>query len=105
MATVTRQVLQGRWMHSHEEDTPHEIVFRPASFRFPPSRGRASFELKPDGTLIERAPGPTDRAQETHGQWDLEGGHRLAFRKAPGGDPHRVLEVVSADAERLVVKR
>ncbi len=42
--------LIGHWRHSHEEDEANDIaVFRPVDFPFPPSRGRAEFELLPDG--------------------------------------------------------
>ena len=53
--------LLQHWIHSHEEDTDTEMVFRPASFNFPPARGRKGFELSPDGTLIDYRIGPTDR--------------------------------------------
>ena len=38
-----------------EEDTNTEMVFRPATYNFPRSRGRRSFELKTDGILVEGA--------------------------------------------------
>ena len=46
-------ILCQHWVHSHEEDTETEMVFRPASHPFPRSRGRRSFELRPDGTFVE----------------------------------------------------
>ncbi len=41
---VDRSRLCQRWIHSHEEDTDTEMVYRPADFAFPPSRGRTGFE-------------------------------------------------------------
>jgi hypothetical protein len=72
--TVNREALQGRWVHSHEEDTDDRLVFRPAAHKFPPSRGRQAFELRPDGAFVERASGPDDRPKETKGRWSLDEG-------------------------------
>jgi hypothetical protein len=55
----TERILRPCWVHSHEEDSDEEMVFRPAAYEFPPSRGRRSFELKPDGILAEGGIGPT----------------------------------------------
>jgi hypothetical protein len=102
MAELTQESLQGRWVHSHEEDTEGEMVFRPASHPFPPSRGRLSFELHPDGTYVESAPGPVDVPEESAGEWALEG-HRLVLG-ADGDHPGWAGEVTSVGDDRLVVK-
>jgi hypothetical protein len=65
--------LAGHWIHSHEEDSDDEQVFRPASYPFPRSRGRQELELHPDGSYVERHPGPVDLPEETSGSWTLEG--------------------------------
>src|ERR1041384_5695638 len=54
-------VAPQHWVHSHEEDTDTEMVLRPAGYKFPPSRGRSSFELKPDGRTDELYVGRTVR--------------------------------------------
>jgi hypothetical protein len=69
----TERILRRCWVHSHEEDSDEEMVFRPAAYELPPSRGRRSFELKPDGILAEGGIGPTDRPMETQGTWELRG--------------------------------
>jgi hypothetical protein len=46
-----------RWMHSHEEDEGDLRVYRPASYKFPPARGRRGLEFKPDGELVLYGPG------------------------------------------------
>ncbi len=84
-------------MHSHEEDTETESVFRPASYAFPPARGRRGFELKPDGSLTEYGIGPTDRRTQTPGTWKLDGD---ALRLGT-----RTLKIVSVDRQRLVVRK
>ena len=64
---INQDALYQHWVHSHEEDTNTEIVFRPATYNFPRSRGRRSFELKTDGILVEGGMAPDDRRQETQG--------------------------------------
>ncbi len=101
-----REKLQGRWMHSHEEDTQTEMVFRPASYRFPLSRGRAGFELKPDHTCTEIDIAPADGRLECAGTWHIdESGDIVRVRLDSGKGTSRVLEIVSLKEGRLVVKR
>jgi hypothetical protein len=98
-------VLHQYWVHSHEEDTDTEMVFRPATFNFPPSRGRTSFELKPDGSLVESGIAPDDRRLGTTGTWKLEDDNALAFYTGSQSAPHRVMRIASVDKDRLVVKK
>ena len=97
------QDLIGHWVHSHEEDSPKEMVFRPAHFSFPRSRGRDSFELQADA-LIEHGPGPGDAATETRGTWSVSAEGELSLFHGAGKKAARVLKIVSADADRLVVR-
>ena len=91
-------------MHSHEEDTDDEMVFRPAGTDLPPSRGRVAFELREDGTFAETGLGPTDVPEEATGTWAVEGDTITLSEGAAQGVP-RELSVVAADGERLVVRR
>ena len=93
--------LQGRWVHSHEEDTDDEMVYRAASsgYEFPRSRGREALELHPDGSYSGVAPGPTDKPEASGGgEWALEDGNKLVL-------PDRTLEVTEAEEGVLRVKR
>jgi hypothetical protein len=100
MSTVEPTALAGSWVHSHEEDGDAGRVFRPASYSFPPSRGRSRLELRPDGSYTEETPGPTDRPEAASGRWSLEGG---ALQLEPESGTPRVLRVVSAEPDRLVL--
>ena len=71
----------GHWVHSHEEDTDAEMVYRPASYAFPPSRGRTSFDLRADGSYVERSPGPGRRPRRVEGL--VVTGGRPAAARAP----------------------
>ena len=97
------QDLIGHWVHSHEEDSAKEMIFRPASFSFPRSRGRDSFELKTD-VLIERGPGPADAATETLGTWSVSADGELSFFHGAEKKAARVMKIISAKADRLVVR-
>jgi hypothetical protein len=103
VAELRRESVQGKWVHAHEEDTGDEMVFRPASHPLPPSRGRMSFDLRPDGTYVESSPGPVDVPVESGGSWALEG-DRLILG-AEGDRPGHAWEVASAEGGRLVVRR
>ena len=103
--TIAQEDLLQRWVHSHEEDTDTEMVFRPATHKFPPSRGRRSFELKPDGQLVETTPGPTDVPQKLQGTWKLEGGSKLELYRTSESKPDQVMHIISIDKDRLVVTK
>jgi hypothetical protein len=101
--TVEREALVGHWVHAHEEDGPTTLIFRPASWDFPPSRGRTGFELRPDGTYAGSEPGPADAPASSEGSWELEG-DRLVLRDQ-GGEHTRTFELEDAEPDRLVVRR
>jgi len=101
---IAAEVLHQHWVNSREEDTDTEMVFRPASYDFPRSRGRASFELQAGGGLVQGGIGPTDRPTESPGTWRLEG-DKLAFYVGDESEPSRVIAVVSAEKDRLVIRR
>src|SRR4249920_170819 len=103
--TVDRAALERRWIHSHEEDTADEMVLRPDDYPFPPSRGRMGFELRHDGGYVETAIGPTDRPEEVTGTWTLAGDDALVVTRASSSEPERVLRIVSAEPDRLVVAK
>jgi hypothetical protein len=101
----TPTALEQHWVHSHEEDTDTENVYRPSTYNFPPSRGRKSFVLNPDGTLIRHGIGPTDKVEKTGGTWKLIDDTTLAFFEKPSAKPMLTMRISSVDKERLVVKK
>ena len=102
-------LLDVEWVHSHEEDTPTEQVFRPAGWKFPPARGRDSLRLRADGALVEGRPGPDDRPMAAAAHWRAASPKTVeVFRGAApqgGRAPDKVLEIVSVAKDRLVVRR
>ena len=77
--------LVGRWVHSHEEDTPEEQVYRPADFPFPPARGRDGFEFRPGGGLVYLGISPADGTEESNGRWTVEAAGRIRIAVRVGG--------------------
>src|SRR5215831_18901621 len=104
MAQAAPGALQQRWLHSHEEDSDSEMVFRPASFRFPPSRGRAGFDLKANGAFTEIGIAPGDGPALSDGTWKVDG-DQLQFFSPSSTSPTRTLQILSADRNRLVVRK
>lgn len=98
---IERTRLAGRWVHSHEEDTDAEMVFRAANsgYAFPPSRGREALDLHADGSWAGTLPGPADKPEGTGGgTWMLEDGDKLVL-------PGRTLEVTAVDGNVLRVRK
>ena len=96
MADVPPELLK-HWMRSHEEESGDLQVYRPASYSFPPARGRRGFELKPDGELVLYGPGPSDKPAATTSRWSSAGSGRVKL-----GD--RELEIVSVGPDRLTAR-
>jgi len=103
MADPKRHLLR-RWLHSHEEDTATERVYRPADYAFPPSRGRTGFELKPGGEAVRVGIAARDGSAERNGTWSLEKGPEPTLTVEAGGQSEQ-LRIVSVDDDRLVVRK
>lgn len=102
MSGIDTEALQQRWTHSHEEDTPGLMVFRPRGWTFPPSRGRRSFELGPGGALLASGPGPTDKVVSSEGRWRLREDGVLELEQNGRTSELRVVDVAR---DKLVVER
>jgi hypothetical protein len=96
--------LQGRWVHSHEEDTPEVSVYRAAGFQFPPSRGRHAFELRADGTATESPIAAADGNNSLDGRWQLRPDGTLALTGA-NGKQLRELHIKELVGNRLSIAR
>jgi hypothetical protein len=99
------RLLLQRWMHSHEEDTETEQVFRPFDYDFPPSRGRTGFEFKSNGTLWQFGPGPSDRPQAEKGAWELAEGDFLVLSPHTPSAEKRCMKIVALEKDKLVLQK
>ncbi len=97
--------LTRKWIHSHEEDTTETVVYRPAGYAFPPSRGRRAFEIEPGGGAVDYAIGRDDRPDPARGTWSLEadGTLNLAWPGAQGRQS--ALRIRALAPDKLVVER
>jgi hypothetical protein len=101
---MRREQVSGAWVHVAEEDTEDEMVFRPAGTDLPPARGRMGFELREDGSFAETGLGAADVPEEATGRWEIEG-DTITLSEGAGQGVPREMDVVTADADRLVVRR
>lgn len=98
--------LYQSWIHSREEDKEGIQVYRPEGYEFPPSRGRAGFEIRKDGEFIDRPIAPADGNETILGRWEATGPRRIrvTFPKHPDRRGF-TLEIIACDGKSLKVKR
>jgi hypothetical protein len=102
--TIDPSLLFGQWFHSREEDTPTEIVYRPAGFPLPPSRGRAGLEFQPDGTFKRIGIGRTDISNVTAGSWEIGASNADQVRIEVNGQPETI-RIQELEEDRMSIKR
>lgn len=93
-----------RWIHSKEEDTPTETVYRPADFAFPPSRGRKGLEFKADGRFKRVGIGRSDASAVTEGTWRISDDGDAKIQVDADNSPEE-LTLRSVDDDRLVIRK
>ena len=92
------------WVHSYEEDTDTESVYRPAGFAFPPARGRTGFEFLTDKSCKLLGIAPADGSEVTDGTWEIEG-EDILYIRINRKDTSQVLTVASIDHDRLAIRK
>ncbi len=103
-AKINKEDLHGEWVHSSEEDTPDETVFRPADYDFPLTRRpRETIELKADGKLVKGVATASDSVEEAQGNWELADNNKIAFNTE--SEPHQTLEIALINKDKLVIKK
>jgi hypothetical protein len=94
--------LYGQWRHAFEDDSEGVTVYRPINFEFPPARGRAGIEFRPDGTFIDHAIGRGDGANPTTGHWHMLDQRR--FQITLDGKAPKNLEILDANDQKIQVR-
>ena len=103
-AKINKENLHGEWVHSSEEDTADETVFRPADYDFPLTRRpRQSLELKPDGKLVKGIATAADSIAEAEGNWELADNNKIALNTE--SEPPQTMEIASINKDKLVIKK
>jgi hypothetical protein len=103
-ASVPDALLR-HWVHSHEEDTPTEVVYRPSTTKLPPARGRRGIEFTKDGQVIQYGLGAGDAGSEERGRWrsGADGRVHLSFDREDAAPPP--LTIVAVGPDQLRVRR
>ena len=104
MADLRRCIL-GHWIHSHEEDAEGMMVYRPASYNFPPSRGRRGLDFREGGELVYYGIGRADGSEQFSGSWVLEEPNRVRITVNSAQIQPFVWQVVSCNDQALKVRR
>lgn len=103
--TGPAQEITGIWLHSHEEDTPSTLVFRPRDYPLQPARWRDAIELRADGTCIWHGSSPDDRGQAIDGRWEDLGGGQAQIKAATAGGGSLPRRIQSWAPDKLVIKK
>jgi hypothetical protein len=101
---VSPETLTGMWLHSFEEDSAGQKVYRREDYPFPPARGREGFEIRENGTFIYRVIAPADGYLTYEGQWQLVEGYILQVRFEREEISDFSLEILHAEEDKLVVR-
>ena len=96
--------LLQHWVHSHEEDTPTETVYRPSSAKLPPARGRRGIEFRAGGRAIQYGIAAGDGGTAEEGRWKAgaDGRIHLEFGADDATPP---MTVVAVSPDRLRVRK
>lgn len=102
--SINLQLLQKKWVHAHEEDTPELMVFRPEDYPLGLSRGRSALEFHNNGTVEHTGIAPDDRLSFSEGNWRLlDDGQTVTIDEQAHAS--RVLKIVELDSDRLVIQK
>jgi len=92
------------WRHSQEEDQVAVQVYRPATYTFPPARGREGYTFAPGGQLTKLAIAPTDGALPLPGHWRWANARALHLTFDDSSQQDCRLEVLALTPNVLKVK-
>lgn len=102
---IDRELLYQQWIHSNEEDTPTEYVYRPLGYELPRSRGRTGFKLESDQTAMNLSIGATDAPEEMKGSWEIVEGETPILQIRLDSGEMQQLPIHSVEKDRLVVRK
>ena len=100
-ATKPSVELFQHWVHSFEESSGQQAVYRPVTYSFAPARGREGFEIKENGTFISHSIAPGDGNMTIEKKWVLQDDELVVSGKA---DRQRY-KLVSVTKDKLVLQR
>ncbi len=101
---IDTKLLFQHWVHSREEDTATETVYRPSGFPLPPSRGRSGLEFSHDGTFKRIGIGATDISRVEQGAWKIESADANQISVKVEGEP-QLMKIQDLKQDRLAIKK
>jgi hypothetical protein len=96
--------LTQTWRHSQEEDQGAVQVYRPASYTFPPARGRDGYTFVSGGQLTKLAIAPTDGILPLPGHWRWVNARALHLTFDDSSQQDCRLEVLELTPDVLKIK-
>ena len=104
MSKLNLEHLPQKWVHSKEEDTDTEMVYRPSTYSLPPVRGgRVSLDIKPDGTFISTGEGGADdRQTQKKANWKIDDN---ILELSDSDIDKKKLKILSLGNEKLVIEK
>jgi len=94
--------LYQHWIHSYEDDIINQEhrTYRPATFPFPPARGREGFEIKENGVFVSYPIAPVDGNLTIKEKWTLNNDELTVTGKTTTNK----YKIISLTKEKLVLK-
>jgi hypothetical protein len=81
------------------------MVYRPATYAFPLSRGRDGFEIESNGEFVLFAMGPAERGEKILGHWEQVSNREIRVKFVDNKRKARVLRVLSVTEDVLRLER
>ncbi|OGX86315.1 hypothetical protein BEN47_01835 [Hymenobacter lapidarius] len=103
-AVVTMHQLEGTWLNSHEENGGDTLVYRPQTYKFPPSRGRTGFRIEPFSHFEQFDIAPTDGLTDRPGTWTIDRKLYMRITLESGPNPNYTLQVLDLDTVKHILK-
>lgn len=97
--------LEGTWLAAPEENQGDTLVYRPNTYKFPPTRGRTGFAIRSYGRFEQFDIAPTDGLTRHPGTWTADHGRRLSIHLTDGHEPNYTLEILSLNKKMLKLRR
>ena len=101
---IDTKLLCRHWIHSREEDTATEAVYRPSDFPLPPSRGRSGLEFRHDGTFKRIGIGATDISRVREGALKIASDDAGQVCVEVDGKPQLII-IQDLKPDRMTIKR
>lgn len=103
-AALPDNLIGRTWLLSYEESKDGVEVYRPATYAFPPSRGRTGFSFDSNGEFTQLAIAPTDGHEVHKGKWTPISDDLFYISFEDNKRPNYKLHIISLDNDVLQVK-